>query len=184
MVKYRKKNNHTVMAQYTKEQYWAIYEKLPQELKEAVFSNEVAEHIATACERNNVQEMSQVAAAVGDVLMGVTKPSDFQQALQKEVGLQLSVAQAVAQELNRFVFYPVKAQLEDIHRVPAEQPERAKDIGVATPRHEGERRTATPPEPQPEDDYLIAEEAEQRQEEEIVEQPNPQESDQYREKPE
>ena len=173
------------MAQYTKEQYWKIYEKLPQELKEAVFSAEVAEHIATACERNNVQEMSQVAAAVGDVLMGVTKPSDFQQVLQKEVGLKLSVAQAVAQELNRFVFYPVKAQLEEIHRVPAEQTERAKDIGIGTPRHEGVRKAEAQPAPQPQDDYVVSEESEEpAEQEEIMEEPQPQSADQYREKPE
>jgi len=165
-------------AQYTRDQYWKIYEKLPQELKEAVFSNETAEHIATTCARNKVIEerISQVASEVGNVLMGVVMPSNFQQALQKEVGLKLAQAQGIAQEINRFVFYPVKAQLEEIHRTPAEKTDKAPDIGVAIPRNVAEEKEKVP---EQEDDYIVREEEEPEQE--IVEEPKPKSADEYRE---
>ena len=151
------------MAQYTKEQYWKLYEKLPQTLKEAVFSNDVAEHIATACERNQIQEMSQVAAAVGDVLMGITMPQDFQQTLQKQIGLKPATAQSVAQEINRFIFFPVRAELEDLHRAPGEKSTQTSSIGVETPRHADNQN---PHDVQ--DDYVVQEAAEQPEQQSTI----------------
>jgi len=164
--------------QYTKDQYWKIYETLPQELKEAVFSNETAEDISTACERNKVAQetIPRVASQVGDVLMGITMPIDFQQALQKEVRLKPSVVQAIAQEINRLVFYPVKAALEEIHRAPAEKIDKAADIGIATPRHTAQEKETLP---EAEDDYVVRDEEDEEQE--IVKEPAPKRADEYRE---
>jgi hypothetical protein len=167
--------------QYTKEQYWKIYDQLPQALKEVVFSNETAEHIFTACERNGVQEMSKVAAEVGNVLMGVILPSDFQQALEKDVGLKLPVAQAVAQGINRFVFFPVKQQLEELHAVPGEKKQSQKSIGVATPRHTDNDSIQ---EDEANDDYIVKEEQENAPGDEAaepVQESKPSQADQYRE---
>ncbi len=110
--------------EYTKEQLWKLYEKLPSELKEAVFSEETAENIWDVCEKNAVEEVSQVARYAGHVLMGVLAPDDFQEALKKEVKLKKEVAKKVAQEINRFIFYPVKPALEELHKVEITPPTR------------------------------------------------------------
>jgi len=170
--------------QYTKDQYWKLYAQLPQELKEAVFSNETAEHISTSCERHKVAEenIPRVASEVGNVLMGVTMPRDFQQALEKEVALNPVIAQDIAQEINRFVFFPVKGALEELHRVPAEK---AEHVGVSTPRHDNLKQSTTPTESE-EDDYIVKEESPEPKQpkKEVVARPKSKEADQYRESPE
>ena len=157
--------------QYTREELWKLYDKLPQELKEAVFSNETAEHNWGACERNQVStdKVSLVASQVGNVLMGLVLPKDFQSVLQKEVGLKPAVAQAVAQEISRFVFYPVKAQLEQIHQTPGETPQeqKVKDLGVPIPRHSDRTRIAK--KPAAPSDYVVQEEEQNEKGQEINE---------------
>lgn len=121
--------------QYTREELQKLYEELPEELKDAVYSGDNAEHLSNACERNGVPDelVPRVARKAGDVLMGVLLPAEFQEALIKEVRLKKSVAQAVAHDINRFVFYPVKSQLEQIHQVPGS--DNKTEIDIPTPRH-------------------------------------------------
>lgn len=108
------------LKQFTKEELWKLYEKLPDELKEAVFSQETADHIFSVCERNQVDEVSRVSYYVGLVLMGVLLPGDFQKTLEEELKLKGAAAKGVATEINRFVFYPVKPALEQLHKMEIE----------------------------------------------------------------
>ena len=110
------------MVEYTKEQFWSLYEKLPPELKEAVFSDEVGDHILDACTKNGVADkVSAVAKYTGRVLLGVLLPQDFQQTLEKEVGIEKDAARSIATEINRFVFFPVKESLNQIHTIIPEK---------------------------------------------------------------
>jgi len=102
--------------EYTRDQLWKLYEKLPREIKEAVFSEETADDIWNVCEKNGVEQVSDVAKYAGYVLMGVLPPDEFQTALEKEVELGKEMAQRVAREINRFIFYPLKPALEEIYK--------------------------------------------------------------------
>lgn len=108
--------------EYTKDQLWKLYEKLPDELKEAIFSGDTADDIWNICERNEVNEVSKVAKYAGYVLMGVLPPDEFQKTLEVEVGLEKEMAKRVAQEINRFIFYPVKPALEELYKVTITPP--------------------------------------------------------------
>lgn len=123
--------------QYNQDEMWKIYETLPEELKQAVFSAENADHIFSICERYDIQECSKLASLVGLVLMGVLLPRDFAGALVQELGLQPDIAQRASQEVNRFVFYPVKTHIEQLHRKVGEEAQKP-EVGIPTPRH-GER---------------------------------------------
>ena len=119
------------MAEYTREQLWGLYEKLPPELKEAVFSAENADHIFDICERNEVgDKVSEIAARAGRVLLGVLPPEDFQKALEKEVGLKKDAASAITREINRFVFWPVKSNITQLHEVTAGVREKPSTPGI------------------------------------------------------
>lgn len=87
---------------------WELYEKLPEELKEAIFSEKTALAVWDICEKNEVEETDVVAKYVGQVLMGLLLPEDFAGVLEKELKLKKEAAGAMAQEINRLVFYPVK----------------------------------------------------------------------------
>jgi len=102
---------------YTKEQAQRALEKLPEELQEALFSIETTDAIWNACAKQNISgpNHSKITEYVGYILMGLVLPQEFEQLLQKEIKLPKKVAQEVAREINRFVFYPVKPALEQLH---------------------------------------------------------------------
>jgi len=116
---------------YTSEQFWKLYEKLPQELKDALFAEETGNNIYESCKRNGVEEnLEEIVDYVGQVLVGVLPPEDFQETLERELKLRKEVAKKVAQEINRFIFYPVKPALEELYKIeikPTEKlPEKPK----------------------------------------------------------
>lgn len=100
---------------YTKEQFWKLYENLPQELKNALFAEETGDNIYNICKRNAIEEnLGVIADYVGLVLLGILTPEDFQNALETELNLEKEVVKEIAREINRFIFYPVRPALEQL----------------------------------------------------------------------
>jgi len=112
---------------YTSEQFWKLYEKLPKELKDALFAEETGNNIYDTCERNGIlKNLGEVVEYVGQVLVGVLPPDDFQETLEKEIKLKNDVAKKVAREINRFIFYPVKINLEELYGTEIAPPAQPK----------------------------------------------------------
>jgi hypothetical protein len=128
--------------EYSKEQLWKLYEKISPELKEAIFSEETAESIWDICSRNGIEDerISEIARYTGRVLLGILPPVDFQEILEKELKLEKSVAKKAAQEISRFIFYPVKPLLEELYKIEITPP--AKPTGITPPPEE--KPTAPP----------------------------------------
>lgn len=105
--------------EYSREQIWKLYEKLPEELKEAIFSEETADSIWDICLRNGIEDerISEVARYTGRVLMGLLPPDDLREILEKELKLDKDAAKRISQEINRFIFYPVKIRLEELYKI-------------------------------------------------------------------
>jgi hypothetical protein len=129
--------------EYTKEELWKIVEKLPGELKEAIFSGETAENIFNICSRNGIEDerMSKVAKYVGRVLMGLLPPSEFEETLEKEVEIEKETAKSIRREVEMLIFYPVRKQLEEIYKIEIAPPARPTKI---TPPPSFEKKP-TPP---------------------------------------
>ncbi len=109
----------------TPEKFWKLYEKLPQELKDALFSMETGDNIYEICQKNEIEDyLEEIVEYVGQVLIGVLPPEDFQKTLEKELKLEKEMAKKVAQEINRFIFYPVKSALEQLYKIEIKPPER------------------------------------------------------------
>jgi len=120
---------------YTPEQFWKLYEKLPQELKDALFAEETGNNIYDVCKRNKILEnLDQIVEYVGQVLVGVLPPEEFQETLEKELKLEKDVVKNVAREINRFIFYPVKSSLEELYKIEIAPP--AKPTGITPPPEE------------------------------------------------
>jgi len=126
---------------YTQEQLDKIYEKLPEELKEAMFSMETAKEIGETCESYGIRDnrVGEIADHVGYVLLGLLLPQEFAETLEKEIKLPRVLAQAIARDLNRLVFYPVKPALEQLHQI-----EIKVITKVVTPEPEEERKEQSP----------------------------------------
>ena len=105
--------------QYTKEQLWKLYDNLPPELQEAIFSSENSEQLDAICQRYGVAEnqIPETAKLIGRVLLGVLPPEDFPAALEKETGLKKETAKQITHEINRFIFAPVKDYLAQIYHL-------------------------------------------------------------------
>lgn len=109
--------------EYPKEQLWKLYEALPNDLKDAIFSEKTAEAIYNICQRNSLEkETTLVAKYAGYVLLGLLTPDDFQKALQEDLKLKNGLAKKVALEISRFVFFPVKGSLEALYKIEIEKP--------------------------------------------------------------
>jgi len=106
------------MSKYTKEEFWKLYEKLPQELKDALFAEETGDNIYNICQRNKIEKhLGRIVDYVGQVLLGVLRPQDFQKTLEEELLIEKDVAKKVSQEINRFIFYPVKEALSSLYEI-------------------------------------------------------------------
>ena len=129
---------------YTKEQLWKLYKKLPQELREAVFSGETVDNIYDACEKNSIENVSQLTHYVQDVLLGILSTAEFEETIKKELKLTKQAAKKVAQQINRFVFYPVRTLLEELYRVEI-TPTLPKKPGLITKAPAPEKEESAPP---------------------------------------
>jgi len=119
---------------YTSEQFWKLYEKLPQELKDALFAEETGNNLYEICQKNGIEEdLDEIVDLVGQVLVGVLAPEDFQGALEKELKLKKESAKKVSREINRFIFYPVKPTLEQLYKIETAHSEKPTEKpGVET----------------------------------------------------
>lgn len=145
------------MQGYTREQLDQIYEKLPEELQEAIFSVETADAVYNACMAQNIvdERGNKVAELTGQVLMGLLLPEDFQKSLEKEGGIKKEAATNIARDITRFVFFPVKESLRQLHTITegpspaAPQAQKKAVSATAAPAQEAQ----TPAAPKKEDVY-------------------------------
>jgi len=105
--------------EYTSEQIWKLYENLPEEIKEALFSFETAEAINNTCRKYGItdERVGKISDTTGQVLAGLLLPSELPKAIKKETNLPEVLVRAITQEINRFIFYPVKPALEQLYKM-------------------------------------------------------------------
>lgn len=136
-----------MISKYSQEQIEQSLTSLPEELKEALFSVETANAIRSACEKQGITDNRQgaIAELAGQVLLGLISPIDFQKALVSDIKLSTTIAEPIFREINRFVFFPVKAAIEKLHEIPTEktslQPSTVKII-KARPDKQKSKKTA------------------------------------------
>lgn len=108
---------------YTKDQIWELYAKLPEELKDAFFSEKTGDNIYNICERNGVEnkKIPEIAKNVGFVIVGALPLDELQVVLEKEMKLDAETAKKVFYQAFRFIFFPIKKQLEELYKI---------DIGI------------------------------------------------------
>jgi len=99
----------------TPEDYWKIYKTLPQDLKEAIFSEDTAEAIWNICRLCNINNVSKVAELVGDVLCGLLPPSEFKEKIIKELNIDEQTANKLFLYIQHYVFDPVRDDLEKLY---------------------------------------------------------------------
>ena len=102
--------------QYTKDELWKLFEQLPEELRDAVFSEENARHLFSLAERYGIEDVSQISYYVGLVFLGILPPEQFRDILAKELKRNdPATTAAIYREIDRLVFYPVRPSLDQMY---------------------------------------------------------------------
>ena len=149
------------MPGYTPEQLEQIYQKIPDELQEAIFSVETADAVYNACLTQNITDErgNKVAELVGQVLMGLLLPEEFQKSLEKDGGIKKDAAMNIARDITRFVFFPVKESIRQLHNItgavssPAQTSPVAPQAKKAAPAAAAPAQETSAPVPKKEDSY-------------------------------
>ncbi len=107
----------------SQDELWKIYELLPEDLKDAIFSMETSDNITLACKLAGIEDEreSKVAKLTGRVLLGLMAPDKFQTALQQEVGLNDQEAKKISHQIHRLIFNRVKESLALLYGYEAVQ---------------------------------------------------------------
>ena len=112
--------------QYTREKLWKIYEGLPKEIKEAIFSEKMADQIQKICQKyeiTNEKSASGLAKYIGDVLLGVLPPKELGNLLTFELKLKKEIVNNLIKEIEQSIFQPVDSGLEKIYGTGAKSAE-------------------------------------------------------------
>jgi hypothetical protein len=130
--------------EYPPEQLQEIYETLPDNLKEALFSEKNADDVYNICVENGLEEKyAEVAKYLSYVLCGLLSPNDFEKTLAEKLALENETAKKVSQEITRLVFLPLKESLEALYSIEIKPvlPEPApstESTGTAEPQNTSE----------------------------------------------
>ncbi len=125
------------MPQYSREQILDLYRALPEELKDAIGSESTIntiEEVSTEHSLNNEQH-SALVDNLGYVILGLLPPYEFKQALE-DAGIEKSVAEKIDKTIHRFVFYPVRKNLNVLYEITLQPPA----PGAANPEAQPQKR--------------------------------------------
>jgi hypothetical protein len=106
------------MPNYPKEQLLDLYKILPEDLQNAIFSQDNADKIFEICQKNGVKKdaiVSEIAKNTGYVMLGVLAPEELQKVFKKELGLKEKSAEQIASEINELIFLPVRKYIEALY---------------------------------------------------------------------
>lgn len=91
---------------------------LPDVLKESIFSAYNAEILWRVCGNQHLSEdkIDKIAVIAGDVLMGFLHSEDFAQEIHEVLNINIEIAKAIAIEIDRKIFSPLKKELEKVYQ--------------------------------------------------------------------
>ncbi len=113
-----------MLEDFPKEKLQEIYEITPQDLKEALFSQETADTINDICLENNLEEKqtSKIIEYVGYVFLGLLSPNDFEKTIKEKLFLTEELSRKINRQIVRVIFIPLKTSLELIYKIKIELP--------------------------------------------------------------
>lgn len=117
------------MQEYTQEQLLTKFNSLPQELKQAIAGVETSEIIQNISKKHHLQidQMGELAAETGLVLLGLTKPDDYIKNLSSRLKINLKDARDIALEVNIEIFSKVKESLKKLHGIGVPKTESTRE---------------------------------------------------------
>ncbi len=102
---------------FNDEKLLEMYAALPQNLKDAMFSVDVADKIMKSGKKFglNIEQTGKLAEAAGMVMLGALHPRSFIQTLETDLSIDRAKATDIAKEINHEIFFPIREALKRIH---------------------------------------------------------------------
>lgn len=99
------------------------YKALPSELKDAIFSEEIAEKIQEIGKKYAlyIDKIGELGNESGRVMLGLTHPKDFIANLSKRLGVDAEKAKEIAKDVNEQIFAKVRESLKKLHKIGEEE---------------------------------------------------------------
>jgi hypothetical protein len=102
----------------SKDLFWKTYEKLPDNIKEALFSEENFNIVSEICEKNGISDeeiKSQLMKYIGKSLMGLLPIKDFSIILELELNLETEKARDISWDIDRRIFSHLRISLNKLY---------------------------------------------------------------------
>ena len=102
----------------SKETFWKEYEKLPDAIKEALFSEDNFKIVSDICETNGItgdESKSELMKYIGRTLMGKLPIKDFFITLELEMDMETNKAKTISREIDRKIFSGLRIALNKIY---------------------------------------------------------------------
>ena len=114
----------------TKKAFAERYAELPPVLQRAIDSAEVEEHLRTLAKTHNLHldQWQTLENEVMLTLFGFEATANLQKNLETEVGVPAEQARALADDISKIVFEPIRAQLEEQLDHPEQQRPASTDL--------------------------------------------------------
>jgi hypothetical protein len=112
------------MAQIDEAKFDELFQKLPEDLQDAIYAQANSENIQKICERNNMPQLLDfMVRGIKNIYLGALSPNDFFAALKTEMEGKGGIRQ-VTTEINNFLLFPYKESIEKIYNLQC-QPQAA-----------------------------------------------------------
>lgn len=121
--------------QLSAEELQKRFKELPEALREAIFSAEIAETLLSIGKKYalSLERVGDLSTETSLVMLGVTHPKEYISQLQQELGVERDVAKNIAQEVNEQVFSKIREELKKLHNIKDETEEKGGKAPVPAP---------------------------------------------------
>lgn len=105
------------MFRIPKQQVLERWDEIPQNLREAICSEENANILWRFCESQHLSDdkIFKVAFIVNDVFLGFIHPEDVPVEIKNELGINQEIADAIYKEVDRKIFGPVRDDIKKVY---------------------------------------------------------------------
>ncbi len=93
------------------------FDALPDNIKQVLSAPETVDALEGLGKKFNIHldQLDDLFEEVGLVLLGISRPVNFTENLQKKLGLPREQINAIAQEINIKIFQPIRESLKEVH---------------------------------------------------------------------
>ena len=128
----------------SEEFFWKTYETLPDNIKEALFSEENFNVVSEICEKNSITEeetKSQITKYVGKTLMGLLPIREFPIILELELNLDTEKARSISWDIDSRIFSHLRISLNKLYS--SDIAEKKELVDNTKKEEQGETKTET-----------------------------------------